>query len=161
MSPAPASLTWRLEPVVEDDFESLLALRIAALQESLERLGRFDPARARARFLAGFEPAFMQHIVNAEAGQRLGFFTLKPQPEGQVLRLEHLYLQPEAQGLGAGSWVMDHIKRQARLSASELSLGALKLSRANDFYRAHGFAQVADQEFDVEYRWSPTMELRA
>ncbi|MBY0236167.1 MAG: GNAT family N-acetyltransferase [Burkholderiaceae bacterium] len=139
----------------------MLDLRIAALQESLERLGRFDPARARARFQAGFEPAFMQHIVSAGSGQRLGFFTVKPRPEGQVLRLEHLYLSPATQGHGAGSWVMEHIKRQARLSACEISLGALKLSRANDFYQAVGFQHVAVLGFDVEYRWSPAMELRA
>ena len=39
----------RYPAVSEADFEDLLALRIAAMRESLERLGRFDPERARSR----------------------------------------------------------------------------------------------------------------
>ena len=42
------------EAAVGDDAEALVAIRIAAMRESLERLGRFDPQRARDRFLAGF-----------------------------------------------------------------------------------------------------------
>jgi hypothetical protein len=30
-----------------EDFEALVALRIEAMRESLERVGRFDPVRAR------------------------------------------------------------------------------------------------------------------
>ncbi|MBB4844073.1 GNAT superfamily N-acetyltransferase [Paucibacter oligotrophus] len=151
---------WKLEAVIAQDFEPMLALRIAAVQESLERIGRFDPERARLRFQEGFEPAFMQHIVTEQDG-RVGFFTLKPRSEGQVLRLVHLYLQPGSQSQGAGSWVMDRIKQQARASGCDITLAALKLSRANDFYQRHGFRLVEQREFDNEYRWSPAMEQRA
>ena len=44
----------RYPAVSEADFEDLLALRIAAMRESLERLGRFDPERARSRLQATF-----------------------------------------------------------------------------------------------------------
>ena len=37
------------------DGEALASLRVAAMRESLERIGRFDPQRARQRFLATFE----------------------------------------------------------------------------------------------------------
>ena len=50
-------------PVVWGDVEAMLAIRVEALRDSLERLGRFDPARARERLMAGFKPEFMQHIV--------------------------------------------------------------------------------------------------
>ena len=43
-------------PVVWGDFEAMLAIRVEALRESLERLGRFDPTRARERLAAGFKP---------------------------------------------------------------------------------------------------------
>lgn len=49
-------------PVVADDFERLLALRLLVMREHLERIGRFDPDRARARFAAGFVPADMKLI---------------------------------------------------------------------------------------------------
>ena len=38
------------------DFEALVSIRIDAMRESLERMGRFDPVRARERFREGFSP---------------------------------------------------------------------------------------------------------
>ena len=40
---------------VQSDAEVLVDIRIAAMRKSLERIGRFDPQRARERFLASFE----------------------------------------------------------------------------------------------------------
>ncbi|WP_231512302.1 GNAT family N-acetyltransferase [Paucibacter sp. KBW04] len=150
--------TWRLEPVREEDFEAMLSLRMAALQPSLERLGRFDPARGRARLREGFEPIWMHHLVKSsgQGEERIGFFTLKPQ-DG-VLHLSHLYLSPGHQGQGAGAWVMAQIKAQARAQGLAITLSALKLSDANRFYRRHGFQQVAEHEFDLDYRWEPDTE---
>ena len=53
-----------------DDADALVALRIEAMRESLERAGRFDAARARQRFLSGFSPEHTRHIV---LGERHGF----------------------------------------------------------------------------------------
>jgi len=41
----------KLIPVEASDAEDLVQLRILAMRESLERIGRFDPQRARDRFL--------------------------------------------------------------------------------------------------------------
>jgi GNAT superfamily N-acetyltransferase len=137
-----------LAPVTEADFEPMLALRIDALRESLERLGRFNPDVARARLRSQFWPERMQHLV--VDGERVGFFTVEPRES--ELRLHHLYLKPVRQGQGVGAWVLDHLKAQGR----PISLAALKLSRANDFYRRHGFVVIEEQDFDIEYRWTPT-----
>ena len=73
----------------------MLAIRVEALRPSLERLGRFDPVRARERFAAGFAPEYMRHI--ALDGVRVGFITLRPDDgalqsaQASVLKLEHLY----------------------------------------------------------------------
>ena len=66
----------RYEAATADDAEDLVAIRIAAMRESLERLGRFDLQRARDRFLAGFEPALTRHVV--AAGARVGFVVVRP-----------------------------------------------------------------------------------
>ena len=85
-----------LPAVSEADFEDLLALRIAAMRESLERLGRFDPERAQpAR--ATFRPEYTRAIELE--GKRVGFYALRP--DGDGLRLDHLYLHPSSQ---AGAW---------------------------------------------------------
>ena len=136
-----------LAPVVDGDVEAMLALRIEALRESLTRLGRFNPEVARARLRAQFHPAWMQHLVLG--GERVGYFTVEPR-EGE-LRLHHLYLAPAAQGQGIGAWVIDKLKARGL----PISLAALRESRANDFYRRHGFRAVEEQDFDIEYRWEP------
>ena len=137
-----------LAPVAAADFEAMLALRIEALRESLMRLGRFNPDVARERLRAQFRPEWMHHLVRS--GERVGYFTVEPR-EGE-LRLHHLYLTPLAQGQGIGAWVLDHVKAQG----VPISLAALRESRANDFYRRHGFRVVEEQEFDIEYLWQPS-----
>lgn len=42
------------ETVLESDFEELVDFRMAAMRESLERVGRFDPTRARERLRSTF-----------------------------------------------------------------------------------------------------------
>jgi hypothetical protein len=71
----------------ESDAEELVVLRIAAMRESLERIGRFNPQRVRERFLSGFSPKHTRHIV--QDGTRVGFVVVKPIEEG--LLLNHLY----------------------------------------------------------------------
>jgi len=57
-----------LTPAQPDDFEALVALRIEAMRESLERIGRFDRTRARERFLNGFSPTHTRHSRSATIG---------------------------------------------------------------------------------------------
>ena len=45
------------------DAEALATLRVHAMRESLEQLGRCHSGRARTRFLSSFEPSFTRHIV--------------------------------------------------------------------------------------------------
>lgn len=46
------------EPARPDDGPAIAELRADVLRESLERVGRFDPTRARAYFLNAFAPEF-------------------------------------------------------------------------------------------------------
>jgi len=138
-----------LQPVVQGDFEAMLALRIEALRPSLERLGRFDPARARERFAACFVPQHMHHIVRAGEG-RIGLVTLKPQDD-ESLRLDHLYLSHGQRGRGFGAWALNWAKQCAQGRA--INVTALRLSDANRFYLRHGFVQVGEETWDLHYRW--------
>ena len=146
-------MNLRLEPAHEDDADALVALRIAAMRESLERLGRFDPERARARFLDGFEPAYTRHVV--VDGQRVGFVVLKP--DGDDLLLDHLYVLPAHQGRGIGAAVIADVLAHADARRARVRLGALRGSDANRFYRRHGFVQVGEGEWDIHYERAPSV----
>lgn len=130
-----------------------MALRIEAMRESLSALGRFDPARARERFASGFEPAATRHVV--ALGRRVGFVVVKT--EADALLLDHLYLQPAAQGRGLGSAVLQQILAEADALGLPLAVGALRGSAANRFYTRHGFVLVGESEWDLHYRREPCL----
>lgn len=143
-----------LVAVQPGDFDAMVALRIEALRESLARLGRFAPQRARERLAAGFSPEHMRHIE--VDGQRVGFMTLRPDEDAvtPTLKLDHLYLRATAQGQGIGAWALERAKAQAVASQCDIALSALKLSAANRFYLRHGFVAIGEREYDIDYRWS-------
>jgi hypothetical protein len=71
------------EDAMDSDAEALADLRVVAMRESLERIGRFDPARARERLLSSFDAAATRHVV--AGGLRVGFFVVRTRPGEMVL----------------------------------------------------------------------------
>jgi GNAT superfamily N-acetyltransferase len=134
-------------PVTDSDFDALADLRIAAMRESLERVGRFDPERARQRLRASFVPASTTGILLE--GQRVGFYVLRS--EDGALKLDHLYILPEYQGRGLGSAVMQRIAADADGRGLAVRLGALRDSESNPFYQRHGYAKTGEDEWDIYY----------
>ncbi len=147
MTASPPAPQIALCPACESDFESLVALRIEAMRASLERIGRFDPARARERLRSGFSPAHTQHIV--ADGARVGFLVTRVQ--GEHLLLDHLYIRPGHQGRGIGAAVLQRAFAQADSLGLPVKVGALRGSDANRFYARHGFELQAQAEFDNDY----------
>lgn len=131
----------------QSDLDNLVAIRIEAMRESLERVGRFDPVRARERFLSGFE-ARSTHYIEV-SGERVGFVVLKH--HHNELLLDHLYVRPSAQGMGIGAAVLMQIFKTADAAALPVKVGALKGSASNRFYTRHGFQFVESSEFDNYY----------
>jgi GNAT superfamily N-acetyltransferase len=140
-----------LSPVQLDDFEDLVALRIEAMRESLERIGRFDPRRVRERLEEGFEPRCTRHIV--VDGQRVGFVAIKRR--AQELYLEHFYILPAHQGRRIGSVVLSIIFDEADREGLSMRVGALRESDSNRFYSRHGFVRVEESEWDIYYVRTP------
>ena len=129
----------------EDDFERLLALRLLVMREHLERLGRFDPVRARERFRGNFVATQMRLIM---VGENLaGCVALLPDQAG--LEVSNFYLAPEWQSQGLGGAVMAAILKEADQAGLRLHLQVLKLSPAIRFYERHGFAKTYEDNWDL------------
>jgi GNAT superfamily N-acetyltransferase len=140
-------LKLNLLPAEEKNAEALVELRIAAMRESLECIGRFDAQRARERFLAGFMP---QHTKQIEKdGRRVGFVVVKPTDDG--LLLDHLYVHPDFQRQGIGRWALQQVFDGADDRCRAIKVGALKDSDSNRFYIRHGFNFVEQAEWDNYY----------
>jgi GNAT superfamily N-acetyltransferase len=131
----------------DKDLEHLVTIRIEAMRESLERLGRFNPHRARERFLDGFDARNTRRIE--VSGHVVGFVVVKDH-QGELL-LDHLYVIPSAQGAGIGSGVLTQIFKEADEVGRAIRVGALKESASNRFYTRHGFVFVESGEFDSYY----------
>lgn len=129
------------------DFDEVLDLRIAAMKESLQRVGRFDPERASERLKNSFHPQYSSFIM-LDAG-RVGFHTFRPADE--AFHLDHLYIHPLCQGLGIGSYVMSVLISHAKEKRKPIQLGALRDSEANAFYERHGFKKISEEEWDIHY----------
>jgi ribosomal protein S18 acetylase RimI-like enzyme len=137
------------EPASESDAEQLASARVIAMRESLERIGRFNPQRARERFLANFSPSHTRHIVHD--GQRVGFIVVRE--DGRDLLLDHLYIRPESQSLGIGTAVLSQLFFEAKAQGKAIRVGALRESASNRFYERHGFQLIERAEFDNYYVW--------
>lgn len=135
------------EPAEAADAEALASIRVEAMQESLERVGRFDPQRARSRFLGSFSPNHTFHILLL--GEKVGFYVVKQEANG--LLLDHLYVKPNHQGKGIGTAVLADVFALADQAGVSVRVGALKESDSNHFYAKHGFVLVEQAEFDNYY----------
>lgn len=140
-----------LLPTQDSDFEALAELRIEAMRDSLLRVGRFDAARARARLLDGFSPQYTRQIV--VDGGRVGFVVLRPLQTG--MRLEHLYIHPDAQGRGIGAATLHQLFAETDAAGQLVTVSALRESASNRFYLRHGFAKVGESAWDIHYERRP------
>ncbi|WP_070107284.1 GNAT family N-acetyltransferase [Burkholderia plantarii] len=135
------------------DADTLVAIRIAAMRASLEAIGRFDPRRARERFLASFDPATCRFIV--ADGARAGL--LAAHHAADHWRLDHLYLLPGQQRRGIGAAVLDTVLREADARRMPVRVGALRGSDSNRFYLRHGFVVTGETEWDIDYLREPRL----
>ncbi|PIF08985.1 GNAT family N-acetyltransferase [Janthinobacterium sp. 13] len=133
------------------DGEALASLRVAAMRASLERIGRYDPQRARDRFLASYDPAHTWQLRHDDT--LAGFYVLRPQAD--YLLLDHLYLAPGYQRQGMGAAVLARVFAEADAARQSVRVGALRDSEANRFYVRHGFVPDGEEEFDLYYRRAP------
>jgi ribosomal protein S18 acetylase RimI-like enzyme len=142
------------QPVGEDAFEDVLAMRLLAMQPSLQAAGRFDPQRARDRLSRSFDPLATRYIV--VDGQRVGVEA--SQPEGpNDWRLAHLYVLPAHQRRGIGSKAVENVLLEAQIAQRHVVVEVLTGSPANAFYRRHGFIAYAESEWDTHYRYTVEM----
>ena len=139
--------SFAFAPAGIEDFDALAELRIEAMRKSLERIGRFDPVRARERLRSSFSPPHTRHIMLQ--GERIGYVVVRP--EGAGLLLDHLYIRPAFQRRGIGAALLAQVFAEADAVGLALRVGALRGSEANRFYQRHGFRLVDKGEWDIYY----------
>ena len=136
---------FTLRPVGEADFEPLLDLSIRVLRADLDRVGRFDPHRRRARMRAGFDPAVFSAIDCS--GRLVGCIAAAPMADH--VEVHSFYLEPDTQGRGLGAAVFAAIA--ALHPGLPMRIEVLKGSPVHRFWEKQGFIRAGEQDFDWLY----------
>lgn len=141
------SITFSL--AAESDFETLLALRMVALRESLERLDHFDPERGRRRFRAEFSDRHTRLIH--WNGRFAGCVTVTDPDTDGCVWIKTLYLDAALQGQGVGAATMALILAETDAAGLTTRLSVLVGSDANRFWARLGYVETHRDALDVYY----------
>lgn len=154
------SAAFAFAPVTEDDFEALLTLRIAAMRESLERIGRFHPDRARRRFRAAYRPEYLRKVL--VDGRLAGCVALGPAPEGgEALWLDNFFIDPAFQNRGLGATVMATLAAEADAAGKPVRLDVIVESDAKRFYERFGFTETGRDGVDIRMERPPGVAAKS
>lgn len=144
--PAEAVAAFAFAPASAGDLEALTELRLAVMAESFNRIGRFNPDRARAWFAQTYRPETTRLIRVGEA--TAGCVAFYPAEPG-TLKLEHFYLASEWQGRGLGTAVLDVLLAEADAAGARVILTVLRESDARRLYERRGFVETGRDDLDV------------
>jgi GNAT superfamily N-acetyltransferase len=149
---AEAGPDFRFGRAAPEDLERLVALRVVAMRPALERIGRFDPERARRRLIEQYLPEHTRLIWVGEAFAGCVAFA----PAGPRRRLmQHFYLDPAWSGRGLGSAVMAALMAEADTQGLTVALTVVRESDANRFYPRFGFVETGRDAVDIFYERTP------
>ncbi|WP_426958893.1 GNAT family N-acetyltransferase [Muricoccus radiodurans] len=137
--------SFAFTPATEADFERLLDLSVRVMREHLERVGRWDPERRRARMRAAFDPA-LYRLIQVPGGWA-GCVAVVEHPDHR--EIHSFYLEPGLQGRGLGRAVLDAIL--AEQPDRPVRIEVLKESPAARFYERAGFRLTGEAPFDLLY----------
>ena len=115
------------------------------MKPSLEHMGRFDPLRARKRFVNEYQPE--HSTLTLSSGKLVGCYAIIP--KYNVLYLAHFYVLPEFQGQGIGRLMLEEVLAKADAQQIDLSLTVLNESPAQRFYHRYGFETISADEIDT------------
>ncbi len=137
-----AGHSFGFPPAGEADFEYILDLSIRTMREHLQRIGRFDPARRRARMRAHLDAGTLRRIERD--GAVIGCLGLAER--GEALELHSVFLEPALQGRGLGAAVFASLR--AGHPGRPWWIEVLKESPARRFWERQGFVLTGEAPFD-------------
>ncbi|CAN5708976.1 GNAT family N-acetyltransferase [soil metagenome] len=139
---------WRFGPASEADFEALLALRIGVMREHLERVFRYEPARARRIFRAHFdEPGLRLILIDDVTAGCVGF-----RVGSAEIKIDSFYLDSRHHNRGLGAAILKVLLAEADALGLPVELDVLRGSPADRFYERHGFVKQSQDDIEASFK---------
>jgi N-acetylglutamate synthase-like GNAT family acetyltransferase len=132
----------RFRPATEADFEYVLDLSIRTMRTHLERIGRYDPERRRARMRQHLDAGSL-HMIERDAAT-LGCCGLYDR--GERMELHSVFLEPALHGRGLGADIFAALR--AAHPGRAWWIEVLKESPARRFWERQGFVLTGEAPFD-------------
>lgn len=138
---------WHFGTPSEADFEPLLALRIEVMREHLERVFRYEPARARRIFREHFdEPGLRLILIGEQTAGCVGF-----RIGSEAIKLDSFYLQRRHHDTGLGTAILKTLLTEADALRRPIRLEVLNGSKADRFYLRQGFVKLSEDAIEGRY----------
>ena len=117
------------------------------MREHLERVGRFEPSRARRIFRGHFnEPGLRLILVDEVRRGCVGFRIF----DGCV-KIDSFYLDGSLHNSGLGTAILKVLLAEADALELPIRLEVLTGSQADRFYLRHGFVKLREDAIEGEY----------
>jgi GNAT superfamily N-acetyltransferase len=117
------------------------------MREHLERVGRFEPERARRIFRAHFDESGLRLIL--VEGMRAGCVGFRVEPD--CVKIDSFYLDRTLHDGGLGTAVLRALLAEADALGKPVRLDVLTGSKAARFYLRHGFVKLREDAIEGAY----------
>ena len=131
-----------LRPATMQDYNFLYDLHRATMKDVIAQTWGWDDARQEQHSRQHFDPALRQIITFR--GLDIGVLSVMER-ETDVL-LQVIEIQPECQGQGIGTSVIQSVLRRAHRKAKPVVLQVIKANRARRLYQRLGFVTTGETE---------------
>ena len=135
--PEDLSFAWNL-------YESLM-------KSMTEKLLPWDRDKQRATIQQALEGGNMQLIVFDS--ERAGW--METQEDSERIYLAHIYIRPELQRQGIGTYALNALIKRAGAARKSLTLSVMKNNPARRFYEKRGFKVSGDERFKYHMVYMP------
>ena len=133
-----------LRLATDADIDFAYDTRKVSMRESVEAAyGTWDEADQRARHAEAWRGESVVEIIE-RADQRIGWVGTSQTEE--TLSIDGLYVLPEHQGGGVGTWAVGQMEARADRSGRKLTLSVLKVNPAVNLYKRLGFRTSSESK---------------
>lgn len=140
-----------LRPITKVDFDFIYNVTKAAMKSYVEQTwGSWVDHEQRARVDATID--LSTHQIIQHKGKDIGCLALEHHPSH--IQLTKLYLLPDFQRLGIGTFVLRQLIAEAKQTSKSIQLRVLAVNPARRLYEREGFVVQAqtDERIYMEYR---------
>ena len=139
----------QLRPATQDDYDFVYEVKKLALGPYIEKTWGWDEEQQIELHKKDFTPEYLKIILRED--EQIGILRVVEEPE--KIYLHQIYILPDYQRGGIGTYLIKEVIEQARENGRILTLQFLKANPVRDLYERLGFKVVGQDEYHIQMEW--------